>query len=561
MKRVIQNLADLKVGLSLVAVLAAAVSVGAQSRAVTSDRILKAAAEPQNWLTYSGNYNGQRYSTLDQITPANVRNLELQWVFQVRTLGAADKFEATPLVVDGIMYTVSPPNDVVALDAVSGRVFWRYDYANAPAARVCCGRVNRGLAILGDRLFMGTIDGKVIALNAKTGAVEWQKQIDRPEAGYSITVAPLVVKDKIILGPAGGEYGIRGYIMALDPKDGNELWRFYTIPEPGQPGSETWSGPAWQRGGGPIWTTGSYDPDLNLMYWGVGNPGPDWNGDGRPGDNLYTDSVIALDPDTGKLKWHYQFTPHDEFDYDATQIPVLADVQFNGANRKVLMSANRNGVFYVIDRTNGQFLLAKPFTKVTWVDGWDAKGRPNRIQNPTPEGTLVYPNNQGATNWYSPSYSPRTGLFYIPTWADTFSTYRKTPGPESVRFTEGQMYTGQFPTMALPAMVGGTTNNRRPQDGFGQIQAVDPKTGNQRWAFRMDDVTDSGVLSTASDLVFAGGREGYFFALDAKTGALLWKSMVGGQVASGPMTYSVSGKQYVAISAGNNTFVYALRQN
>jgi alcohol dehydrogenase (cytochrome c) len=543
------------------AVLAAVAVVGAQSRAVTSDRILKAAAEPQNWLTYSGNYNGQRYSTLDQITPANVRNLEQQWVFQVRTLGAADKFEATPVVVDGVMYTVSPPNDVVALDAVTGRQFWRFDYANAPAARVCCGRVNRGVAILGDRLFMGTIDGKVIALNAKTGAVEWQKQIDRPEAGYSITVAPLVVKDKIILGPAGGEYGIRGYIIALDPADGKELWRFWTIPEPGQPGSDTWTGPAWQKGGGPIWTTGTYDPDLDLMYWGIGNPGPDWNGDGRPGDNLYTDSVVALDPDTGALKWHYQFTPHDEFDYDATQVPVLADIQFNGANRKVLMTANRNGVFYVIDRTTGQFLLAKPFTKVTWVDGWDAKGRPNRVQSPTPDGTLVYPNNQGATNWYSPSFSPRTGLFYIPTWADTFSTYRKTPGPESVRFTEGQMYTGQFPTMALPAMVGGTTNNRRPQDGTGMIQAVDPKTGTQRWAFKMNDVTDSGVLSTASDLVFAGGREGYFFALDAKTGTLLWKSMVGGQVASGPMTYAVNGKQYVAISAGNNTFVYALRQN
>jgi alcohol dehydrogenase (cytochrome c) len=269
--------------------------------------------------------------------------------------------------------------------------------------------------------------------------------------------------------------------------------------------------------------------------------------------------MIALDPDTGELKWHYQFTPHDEFDYDATQIPVLADIQFNGANRKVLMLGNRNGVFYVLDRTTGQFLLAKPFTKVTWVDGWDAKGRPNKIQAPTPEGTLVYPNNQGATNWYSPSFSPRTGLFYLPTWADTFSTYRKTPGAESVRFTEGQMYTGTFPTMALPPMVAGPTNNRRPQDGYGLIQAIDPKTGNQRWAFRMDDVTDSGVLSTASDLVFAGGREGYFFALDAKTGTLLWKSMVGGQVASGPMTYSVNNKQYVAVSAGNNTFVYALR--
>jgi alcohol dehydrogenase (cytochrome c) len=543
----------------LAVVLTAAASLGAQNRDVTSDRILKAAAEPQNWLTYSGNYNGQRYSTLDQITPANVKNLDLQWVFQVRQLGAADKFEASPIVVDGVMYTVEPPNNVIALDAVSGRVFWRYDYANAPAARVCCGRVNRGLAILGNRLFMGTIDGHVIALNAKTGAVEWNQQIDRPEAGYSITVAPLVVKDKIIVGPAGGEYGIRGYLLALDPKDGHEIWRLYTIPEPGQPGSETWAGPSWQKGGGPIWVTGTYDPELNSMYWGVGNPGPDWNGDGRPGDNLYTDSVLAIDPDTGRMKWHYQYTPHDEFDFDSTQVPVLTDIQLNGQTRKVLMQANRNGVFYVLDRTNGQFILAKPFTKVTWVNGWDAKGRPNRIQSPTPEGTLVYPNNQGATNWYSPSFSPRTGLFYIPTWVDTFSTYRKTPGAESVRFTEGQMYTGTFPTMALPPMVAGATNNRRPQDGTGAITAVDPKTGDQKWAFALPDVTDSGILTTSTDVLFAGGREGYFFALDARNGSLLWKSMTGGQVASGPITYAVNGKQYVAVSAGNATFVYALR--
>jgi alcohol dehydrogenase (cytochrome c) len=538
---------------------ALAVTVHAQ-QPVTSARIQASAKEPQNWLTYSGHYNGQRYSPLDQITAANVKNLNLEWVFQVRSLGAADKFEATPLVVDGVMYTVSPPNDVVALDAATGRQFWRYNYTVAQAARPCCGRVNRGVAILGSTLFMGTLDGRVVALNAKTGEVQWNVAIDRPEAGYALTVAPLVVKDKVIVGPAGGEFGIRGYILALDPKTGKELWRFYTIPAPGEPGSDTWSGDAWKRGGGPIWTTGSYDPELNLMYWGVGNPGPDWNGDGRPGDNLYTDSVIALDPDTGKLKWHYQFTPHDEFDYDATQIPVLADIQFQGQSRKVLMSANRNGVFYVLDRTNGQFLKATPFTKVNWVNGWDAKGRPNRVLSPTAEGTLVYPNNQGATNWYSPSFSPRTGLFYIPTWADTYSVYRKTPGKDSVPFTEGQFFAGTFPTMPLPPMVGAATNTRLPQEGYGTIQAVDPKTGERRWEFRMNDVTDSGVLSTATDLVFAGGREGYFFALDAKTGSLLWKSMVGGQVASGPMSYAVNGKQYVAVSAGNNLFVYALRQ-
>ena len=536
-------------------------SVSAQ-QPVTSARILNAEKEPHNWLTYSGTYKSQRYSALDQITPANVKDLELQWVFQVRSLGLADKFEASPIVVDGVMYTVSPPNDVVALDAATGRVFWRYNYTVAPAARPCCGRVNRGLAILGNRLFMGTIDGHVVALNAKTGAVEWDKPIDRAEAGYAITVAPLVVKDKIVLGPAGGEYGIRGYVIALDPADGRELWRFNTIPAPGEPGGDTWSGDAWKRGGGPIWVTGSYDPDLNLTYWGVGNPGPDWNGDGRPGDNLYTDSVIALDPDTGALKWHYQFTPHDEFDYDSTQVPVMADIQLPQGTgmRKVLLWANRNGIAYVIDRATGEFLRASPFTKVNWADGFDGNGRPNKVLHPTPEGTLVQPNNQGATNWYSPSYSPRTGLFYIPTWADTSSIYRKTPGADAVKYTEGQIFTGTFPTMPVPALVPGPTNVRLPRDGYGSIQAIDPKTGQQRWEFRMTDVTDSGVLSTASDLVFAGGREGYFFALDAKNGTMLWKSMVGGQVASGPITYAVNGRQYVAISAGNNTFVYALRQ-
>ena len=477
----------------------------------------------------------------------------------MRSLSANDKFEATPLVVDGVMYTVSPPNDVVALDAATGRVFWRYNHNVAPTARVCCGRVNRGLAMLGNRLFMGTIDGRVVALDASTGKVAWDVKLGDPAAGYSITVAPLVVKDKIIVGPAGGEYGIRGFIVALDPDTGKELWRFNTIPAPGEPGSQTWSGDAWKTGGGPIWTTGSYDPELNLMYWGTGNPGPDWNGDGRPGDNLYTDSVLALDPDTGALKWHYQFTPHDEFDYDSTQVPVLADIQWKGQSRKVMLWANRSGMWYVLDRVTGEFLSGKPFVKVNWMDGFDAKGRPNKILMPTAEGTRVYPNNQGATNWYSPSFSPRTGLFYIPTWVDTYSVYRKAPGPNSVRYQEGQQFTGMFPTMQLPALVPQPTNSRMPQEGSGAIQAFDPKTGEKKWTFPMNDVTDSGVLTTATDLLFAGGREGYFFALDARTGGLLWKQTLGGQVASGPTTYSVNGRQYIAVCAGNAMFVYGLR--
>ena len=537
-----------------------AVALQAQ-QPVSFDRILHAEREPHNWLTYSGGVFSNRYTPLTQITPANVRNLELQWVFQTRAPAEpTEKFEATPLVVDGVMYTVLAPNHVVALDAASGRLFWMYSPRLSPLARVCCGRINRGLAILGDTLFMGTIDGRLIAIDARNGKPTWDVSISKPDLGYSFTLAPLVVKDKVIIGPAGGEYGIRGFIAAFDAKTGKEVWRFNTIPGPGEPGHDTWpaGSHAYEQGGGSIWVTGSYDPELNLMYWGVGNPGPDWNADPRPGDNLYTDSVVALDPDSGKLKWHYQFTPHDEFDYDSTQVPVLTDLEWRGRMRKVMLWANRNGFWYVLDRATGEFLQGKPFVRVNWAEGIDEKGVPKRVLHATPEGTLVYPNNQGATNWYSPSYSPRTGLFYIPTWMDTSSTYTKGP----VEYRPGNQYVGRFPTMPVPPLRSGpgAVNQRLPEEAWGAIQAFDAKSGELKWQFKMTDVTDSGVLSTASDLVFAGGREGYFFALNARSGDLLWKSSVGGQVSAGPMSYSAGGRQYVAIAAGSALFAYGLRQ-
>jgi alcohol dehydrogenase (cytochrome c) len=544
----------------LCAALVSAVGVLGAQAPVTFERLLKSDSEPQNWLTYSGSLSGNRYSLLKQITPDNVKNLELQWVNQVLSRGDRDKWEATPLVVEGVMYTVRPPNEVVALDAVTGRIFWVYTHTPADTSRVCCGRVNRGLAILGDLLYMGTIDGRLLALNAKTGALVWNVPVGRPEAGYSVTLAPLIVKDRVIAGPAGGEYGIRGFLAAYNARTGAEIWRFNTIPGPGEPGHETWpqGTDAWQHGGGSIWTTGAYDPALNLTYWGVGNPGPDWNGDKRAGDNLYTESVIALDPDTGKLKWHYQFTPHDEFDYDATQTPALADITWKGSPRKVLLWANRNGFWYVLDRATGEFLSAKTFTKVTWADGFDSKGRPNKVLEPSAAGAAVFPNNQGATNWYPPSYSPSTGLFYIPTWVDASSTYRKTPGapPE---YQEGQQFTGIFPTLSVPGLAAQPTNTRMPREGTGAVQAFDPKTGTRKWSYDMADVTDAGVLTTASNVLFSGGREGYFYALDARTGTLLWKNMLGGQIAMGPMTYAVNGRQYVAVAAGNAMFVFALR--
>src|SRR5271170_8239382 len=324
-----------------------AASLSAQ---VSFDRLVHAADTPQDWLNYSGGFLSQRYSPLDQITPGNVQNLEQKWIFQARSL---EKFEATPLVVDGVMYTVQAPNDIVALDAVTGRIFWIYSYSPAPQARPCCGRVNRGLAILGDTLFMGTIDSHLLAIDSKTGKPIWNVTVARGAAGYSLMHAPLVVKDKVIVGVAGGEFGIRGFLAAYDARTGKEAWRFNAIPGPGEPGHETWSGDSWMHGGASVWVTGSYDPQLNLTYWGIGNPGPDWNSDNREGANLYTDSVVALDAGTGKLKWYFQFSPHDDFDYDSVQVPVLADMEWKGRDgqvklRRVMLWANRNGFYYVL---------------------------------------------------------------------------------------------------------------------------------------------------------------------------------------------------------------------
>ncbi len=525
------------------------------SAQVSFDRILAAGKEPQNWLTYSGSTFSQRYSTLDQIKPSNVKDLELKWVYQARSL---EKFEATALVVDGIMYTTQAPNDVVAIDALTGRVLWIYSWQPSRAARPCCGRVNRGVAILGNTLYMGTIDAHLIAIDAKTGKPLWNIKVADAAAGYAITHAPLIVKNKVIVGTAGGEYGIRGFIAAFDAATGKEDWRFYTIPGKGEPGNETWAGDSWKTGGGSVWMTGSYDPTLNLTYWGVGNPGPDWNGDKRAGDNLYSDSVVALDPDTGKLKWYYQFSPHDEFDFDAVQVPVLADINWKGSPRKVILWANRNGLFYVIDRTTGQFLLGKPFVEVNWMNGFDEKGRPMRVPGkvPTPEGTLIKPGNQGGTNWYSPSFSPRTGLFYIPSW-EYSSIYVKQP----VEYTQGRIFAGAMPRSSVPMVRSGQINQRRTDDGYGAVRAIDPNTGDRKWEFKMADVTDSGILTTATDLLFVGGREGYFFALDARSGSMLWRANTGGQVSSGPMSYSVNGKQYVAVASGSALFVYGLRDS
>ena len=530
------------------------VSLGAQ---VTAERLLHASDEPQNWLTYSGSYASQRYSALQQVTAANVKNLDLKWVFQAQSL---QKFESTPLVVDGVMYLTQSPNDVVALDARSGRVFWLYHYAPSPAARPCCGIVNRGVAILGDSLFMATVDAHLVSIDAKNGHAQWDVKLAEPAAGYAMTMAPLVVKDKVIVGVAGGEFGVRGFIEAFDAHTGKQAWRFDTIPQPGEPGHETWRGRDWEHGSAAVWVTGSYDPDLNLTYWGTGNPGPDWNPEQRPGDNLYSDSAVALDPDTGKLKWYFQFTPGDPYDYDSVQIPVLANANWNGSPRKLLLWGNRNGFFYVLDRATGKFLAGRPFVKVNWASGLDANGRP--VLTPQPPGSPTFPGIQGGTNWYSPSYSPRTGLFYLSTWENYATIFTGV----NTDYHEGQRYTGGANTSPIPGAdnpVGqrqGPINTYTEELARGAVVALNPETGKPAWKFDMHDVNTSGILTTASDLLFVGGREGYFQSLDAKTGSLLWKQNLGGEIIAGPITYLVDGKQYVSIASGNSLFTFALRE-
>ena len=530
----------------------------AQDQQVTYDRILNAADEPQNWLTYNGGYSSQRYSELDQVTPRNVDDLEVKWTLQNQVFGA---WQTNPIVVDGIMYITQRPNDVMAVDAVTGRVFWMYRHTNAENARVCCGANNRGVAVLGDKVYMGTQDAHLIAIDRINGKPLWKVQVGDVNYAYSITMAPLIVKDKVIVGVGGGEYGIRGFVVAYDAETGEEAWKFYTIPGPGEPGHESWAGDDWEHGGAPVWITGSFDPELNLTYWGVGNPGPDWNAAQRPGDNLYSDSVIALDADTGELKWHFQFTPNDGYDYDAVQVPLLVDMDWNGTPSKLMLWANRNGYFYVLDRVTGKYLLGKNYVKVNWSSGLDENGRP--FATPQPEGMPTWPGNQGATNWYPPSYSPRTGLFYFSAWEDYATIYRA----EEQEYEPGRAFLGGGFTVLTPAQgapgvgIGRTNpiNTWTDEVGHAALMAMDPTTGEPVWKYEQFDVSDSGMLTTATDLLFTGGREGHFHALDARTGELLWKASLGGQIVMAPITFMVDGVQYITVVSGHAMSTFALR--
>jgi alcohol dehydrogenase (cytochrome c) len=538
------------------AVIALGVICGTAPAQVTFDRLVKAQREPQNWLTYNGNLGSTHHSGLDQITAANVGTLDLKWVSQAQSL---EKFEATPLVVDGVMYVSEPPNTVVAIDTRTGRPYWIYDHPMPETTYVCCGNINRGVAILDNTLFLGTLDAHLVAIDASTGRKKWETKVADYTQGYAVTVAPLIVKDKVIIGPAGGERGIAGFLAAYDAKTGQEVWRFNTIPHPGEPGNETWPGDSWKTGGGSVWVTGSYDPVANLIYWGIGNPGPDWNPAVRKGANLYADCVVALDADTGKLKWYYQFTPNDEWDFDSVQVPVLADLTWKGKPRKTMLWGNRNGFFYTLDRTDGQFLQGKAFVKQTWAVGIDEYGKPIKAEGKSPSlgGTDVWPGVQGGTNWYAPSFSPHTGLFYVTAWEDYHTSYFTW----DQEYEAGKSFTGGGARGPIPSLRREPFIKWGTEWGYGVVRALNPVTGEKVWDYKMRDVSDAGILTTASDLLFSGNREGYFFALDAKTGKELWKKYLGSQVAAAPITYTVDGMQYVSVAAGHSMFTFGLRSS
>ncbi|MDA1095146.1 MAG: PQQ-dependent dehydrogenase, methanol/ethanol family [Acidobacteria bacterium] len=508
---------------------------------VTWERLVDAANEPHNWLMYNGTLDSQRFSRLDQIDTANVGQLELKWAHHIPQL---DRAETTPLVVDGVMFITESPSNVLAVDAVTGRPFWRYDHPLPDDLRLCCGRNNRGVAILGETLYMSTLDAHLVAIDGRSGSVVWNREVADYRSGYSKTEAPLIVKDQVVTGIAGGEYGIRGFLDSYDADTGERLWRTDTIPGPDHPDSRSWAGDSWRTGGAPTWITGSYDPVLNLVYWGTGNPGPDWNGAVREGDNLYSDSVLALNGDTGEMAWYFQFTPHDEHDWDAIQVPVLADIELDGDTRKAMLWANRNGFYYTLDRETGEFLLGKPFAKQTWAEGLDGNGRPIRRPNtaPSQEGTLVSPMAGGATNWWSPAFSPRTNLLYVNAFDGEAIFFSRDED-----YQEGDNFTG-----------GGTETPLPIEHYHSAIRAIDPTTGDVRWEFPITPRSRAGVLATAGDLVFSASIDGYFYALHARTGAPLWHISLGGPVHAQPMTYAVNGQQYVTMTIGNTLYTFGL---
>jgi len=507
---------------------------------ISYDEILGPHHSSEGWLTYSGSYDSQRHSSLNKITRKNVRGLRLLWMKQYDTLEPS--IETSPLVSGRYMFLTVPPNRVEALNASTGDLIWSYDRDLPDNLSLCCGYVNRGLAVLGNTLFLGTLDAHLVALDSRTGQQMWDEEIADRTAGYSITGAPLAFKNLVVTGVAGGEFGIRGFVEARDATSGKEVWKFNTIPQSGQSGADTWNRLALNTGGGPTWLTGSFDATNNLLYWPTGNPSPNFEGEARAGDNLYTNSVVALDADHGTLKWSFQFTPHDVFDWDATEILVLIDRKVAGTQKHLLAQANRNGFFYLLDRNTGAFRLGKSFAKQTWAEYIDGSGRPIVIPaaHPTEKGTSVYPGVGGATNWQSPSYSPSTGLFYVSAldWGGIFYARR-------AEYHKGQTFTGGSFEFDDPAL------------SEAAVRAIDPMTGEVKWEFRNPATNVGGLLSTEGGLVF-GSQDRNFFALDANTGRELWRVSTGGRIVAAPITFSIKGRQFVTIAAGHDILTFAV---
>jgi alcohol dehydrogenase (cytochrome c) len=494
-----------------------------------------------DWPTYNGDPRGNRYTTMTQIDKQSVPRLAPKWVFAIP---GTTHSQATPVVVGGIMY-IANHNECFALDAGTGRQIWHYQRPRTPAA---VNDVNRGVGVAGDRVFMETDDAHVLALDRHTGELLWETTLDDWRKNYSATSAPLPAGDLLIAGVTGGEHGANGFVAALDQTTGKEMWRFWTVPKPGTPGSETWDGKDFEHGGAPTWFTGSYDPDLDIVYWPAGNPSREYNGDLRKGDNLYSDSILALDRKTGALKWHYQFTPHDLWDWDATQTSVLIDAVWNGSPRKLLLHASRNGFFYVFDRRDGTLLLAKQFIKhLTWASGIGPDGRPVKLPNqePGPQGTKVCPAQDGATNWYSPSFNPATGLYYIQTF-EKCSIYTKN---DDADWTQGKTYLGGSQKTAA---------DPKPQR---ILRALDFRTGEVKWEVPQPGPAQSwgGTLATSTGIVVFGEESGSLMAVDAVAGKPLWSFPTNHNWKASPMTYMFDGTQYIAVIAGGNVMAFAVK--
>jgi alcohol dehydrogenase (cytochrome c) len=494
------------------------------------------------WPTYNGDPGGNRYTTLAQIDKTTVARLAPRWLFSIPDSGP---LQATPVVVDGIMY-VTAPNECFALDAGTGRQIWHYKRPRTKG--VSGGSANRGVGAAADRVFMVTDHAHIIALDRFTGELRWDAPLDDWRKNYAASSAPLPAGDLIISGVSGGEDGANGFVAAHDQQTGREVWRFWTVPRPGEPGSETWRGKDIDHGGAPTWFTGSYDPVLDTVYWPTGNPSKEYNGDDREGDNLYSDSILALDRRTGKLRWYYQFTPHDLWDWDATQTSVLVDADWQGQPRKLMLHASRNGFFYVFDRQDGTLLLARPFVKnLTWASGIGADGRPIRLPNqaPTPAGTKVCPSQDGATNWFSPSFNPATGLYYVQTFEKCGIYTKSAQGP----WESGQSYLGGSQS---------TATDPTPQR---LLRAIDIRTGAIAWELPQPGpaISWGGTLTTASGLVIVGEDGGGLMAVDAASGKPLWTLQTNQTWRASPMTYMFDGKQYVAVAAGSTIVALAIQ--